>query len=270
MKDSTNEDNNYAIFNTDNYKKTLDQSVYFIFDNYINLIIPYLKFVMEILKIKNKKYFKFIIIRGIDTITNVFNHLLYYTKNVELTYYHCQKSYYYYIEFIEQITDEKNVFLQLTSRDSISYVYKKTIYEINGDVRKNFEINKETNEKLKLLTLHINFANKIVNKMINDDDFLNVAKMNNERVNKLDKMLNKINGLQFNLLNIKLFDTSVEILDYKITNIDLFFETICLLLKKMNKHPLLINKLKEKILFIIDKEQDNFSIEKMINLLNEN
>ena len=106
--------------------------------------------------------------------------------------------------------------------------------------------------------------------MINDDDFLNVAKMNNERVNKLDKMLNKINGLQLNLLNIKLFDTSVEILDYKITNIDLFFETICLLLKKMNKHPLLINKLKEKILFIIDQEQDNFSIEKMINLLNEN
>lgn len=267
---STNNDNNYALTNIDNYKNTLEHSVEFIFDNYTNLIVPYLKFIMEMLKIKNKKYFKFIIIRGIDTITNVFNNVLYYTKNVELTYYHCQKSYYYYIEFIEQITDEKNVFLQLTSRDAITYVYKKTIYEIIGDVRKNVEINKEIVDKLNLLTIHTNIANKICNKMINDEDFLNLSIIDKERINKFDKILNKINSLRFDLTNIKSFDSYIELLDYKLNNTDNFFEMICLILKRINKNPLLINKLKEKIYLIMDEGETNILIEKMINLLSEN
>jgi hypothetical protein len=79
---------------------------------------------------------KFIIMRGYETITNIFNIMLYYTKNLDLTFYHCQKAYYYYIEFIEQISKVDHIFLQLNSRDATTYVYKKTLYEIDDDVKK--------------------------------------------------------------------------------------------------------------------------------------
>ena len=130
---------------------------------FVLLINEYIKFILEKTKLKNSKFLKFIIIRGCYTVTNVFNNILYYTKNLDLTFYHCQKAYYYYIEFIEQITDEKNTFLQLTSRDAITYVYKKTIYEINNDVRKNVVvINKDQNYKFNMITTNIKKFNKIV------------------------------------------------------------------------------------------------------------
>ena len=151
MKNTNGDDANYSLHNLDNFNDTLDSTVEFILENYINLVVSYLKFTIDALNIKNNYLFTFIISRGIDTITNVFSNMLYYTKNVELTHYHCQKSYYYYNEFIEQIMDEKNTFLQLTSRDATTYVYKKSIYEITNDIRKNIKIDKESNEKYKLI-----------------------------------------------------------------------------------------------------------------------
>ena len=106
-------------------------------NKFIELVIEYLKFIYENIKIQNLSYSKFIVIRGLETITNVFSITLYYTKNIDLTYFQCQKSFYYYIEFIGQISEEQHTFLQLNSRDAITYVYKKTFFEINNDVRKN-------------------------------------------------------------------------------------------------------------------------------------
>ena len=83
----------------------------------------------ENIKLQNQIYLKFIVIRGLETITNVFSIILYYTKNIDLTYFQCQKSFYYYIEFIGQISEEQHSFLQLNSRDAITYVYKKTLVD---------------------------------------------------------------------------------------------------------------------------------------------
>jgi hypothetical protein len=108
-----------------------------VLDNYISIVIEYLNLFFEKISIKNKYYFNFILIRGLETITNVFKMLLYYTKNTVLTYYHTQKAFYFYIEFIEQISVDQNSFLKLTSRDAVMFVYKKTIFEINNDIKKN-------------------------------------------------------------------------------------------------------------------------------------
>ena len=69
-------------------------------------------------------------IRGLDTITHGFIMLLYYTQHLETVYNYSEKSLYLYIEFIEQIDFDKNSFLQLSSKDAVIYVYKKTLYEI--------------------------------------------------------------------------------------------------------------------------------------------
>ena len=114
MKISSTNENNYSLQNVDNFKSVLTTSVNVILDKYLNIVVQYLKFAMETLKIKNILYYKFVIVRGLDVVTNVFNNILFYTKNLELTYFHTQKAYYYYIEFMEQITDDQNIFLKMS------------------------------------------------------------------------------------------------------------------------------------------------------------
>jgi hypothetical protein len=125
------ETKDYSLTNLDNYNTNFYYKAEEVIDKYISLVNEFLKFILEKIKIKNKNYSKFIIIRGYETITNIFNIILYCTKNLDLTIYHCQKAYYYYVEFIEQISNVDHILLQLNSRDALMYVYKKTIFELD-------------------------------------------------------------------------------------------------------------------------------------------
>jgi len=269
MKYSSNNDNTYSLHNIDNFKTSLTINLNIILDKYTNLIIQYLKFVIETIKSKNKKFSNFIIIRGLDTLTNVFNNILYYTKNLELTYFHCQKAYYYYIEFIEQITDDQNSFLQLNSRDAMTYVYKKTIYEINNDFRKNTVLvtSKEDVESFHLLAGYIKIYTKLCYKIINDKKFIVSSLDETIYIDKLDNILNKINDLNISFDNIKVFYSFIHVLDNKIDSIDKLYEIIILFTKKINKNPTLISKLNEKIYLeeFVEKLED--SNDKFVNWL---
>ena len=119
-------ENNYSLKVEDNYNKSLDCSTGEVTKKYGDLIIGYTNFISENIKLKNGPLSQFIIIRGLDALTNVFLFLLNATKNVTLTYYHCEKSFYFYTEFVEQITDDEKSFLKLTTRDAVNYVYKRT------------------------------------------------------------------------------------------------------------------------------------------------
>jgi hypothetical protein len=50
--------------------------------------------------------------------------------------HHCEKSFFYYIEFIRQIDEDNHTLLKLNSTDATYFVFKKTIYEINDEYRK--------------------------------------------------------------------------------------------------------------------------------------
>ena len=126
----------YALYNTENYKNTLTNSISEILTKYVSIVSEYLYCISEKQNIKKHKYYQYILERGFDTITNVFKILFYFTKNLDLTYYHSQKAYYFYIEFIEQISDDQNIFLKLSSRESCLFVYKKTIFGINDEYKK--------------------------------------------------------------------------------------------------------------------------------------
>ena len=136
----SHKDNNYSLNNIENYRKTLDCSLGEVTKIYGDLLIEYSNFISENIKVKNSSFSRFIIIRGLDTITNVFLHILNATKNIELTYFHCQKSFYFYVEFVGQISDEEKSFLQLTSRDATTYVYKKTVFDINNEFKNQNEL----------------------------------------------------------------------------------------------------------------------------------
>jgi hypothetical protein len=130
----------YILYNTSNYKSSIEKSVLEILNKFIDVIVEYIHIILEKRTIKNEIYNDFIFERGLDTLKHVFLIIFYYTKNLDLTFYHTQKAYYFYIEFIEQITDDNVVtFLRLGSRDAIMFVYKRTIFELNNEFKKDME-----------------------------------------------------------------------------------------------------------------------------------
>lgn len=133
---SLNENSNYLLYNTSNYKHLIENSVSEILTKFVDIILQYMKLISEKNIIKNKRSYRFIFERGIETLIHVFWMIFYYTKNLELTFYHSQKAYYFYIEFIEQISDDNITFLQLSTQDAILFVYKKTIFDLNNEYKK--------------------------------------------------------------------------------------------------------------------------------------
>jgi len=127
----------YSLLNIENYKHDFNYSTDDILKKHSILLNEYLNFIYEKINLKNKSCNNFIIIRGVETVSHVFSIILHYSKNIDLAFYHGQKAFYFYVEFIGQVTDEHHSFLQLNSRDASLFVYKKTIFDINNDYRKN-------------------------------------------------------------------------------------------------------------------------------------
>lgn len=242
MKSQVNPENTYSLHNVNNFNKILEISVNDVINKYTELVIEYLKFIYENIKVQNLTYSKFIIIRGLETITNVFSIILYYTKNIDLTYFQCQKSFYYYIEFIGQITEEQHSFLQLNSKDAITYVYKKTIFEINNDFKKtSLALTKENVKKFDLINEYIKIYKILLLKIINIDSKINTINTDNFEI-----CCNKLNNIKIDIDNLYILESLIIILDNKINNIDKFFETFLLYLKKINKKTDIIKISKEK------------------------
>lgn len=194
---SLSDNSNYILYNTLNYKPIIDYSVSEILTKFVYVIIEYMRFISEKTTMKNKLYYKFIFERGIETLLHVFSIIFYYTKNLELTFYHTQKAYYFYIEFIEQISDDNVTFLQLSSRDAVMFVYKKTIFDINNEYKKNIKEH-STDEKniLALVDSHTYIYKSIVQFIINHKDFKYDNKtiyINNccDKIELISEILNK-------------------------------------------------------------------------------
>ena len=228
-------DNNYSLKNNDFFYKNLNADTHKIIQLYSELIIQYFKFIIENKNItpKNKNLLTFIVTRGLETITNVYNFLLLYTKNVDVAYFHCQKSFYFYVEFIGQISEDENMFLQLSSRDAALYVYKKTIFELNfnSDTKNSLnslnilstenEINNKLNE--------INFYKTFFYKIIQNNDF------NNKHIEILHNIYNRLNNCKIKKSIFLVFDTLIDKLFYKISNVNYFFVISLKLINKISK-----------------------------------
>jgi hypothetical protein len=162
---------NLALSNVENYKNVLDSNEHILFLKYVGLIHELFQSCTENIYIQKEDYLKYIMIKGIKNTFYIYNFLLLYTKNVELTIYHTQKSIIYYIEFISQIGEDTNNLLQLNSKDATLFIFKKTIFEVNEETRKNYKENKVTKEKLEMLQLYIDSYNNLLTQVISHYDF---------------------------------------------------------------------------------------------------
>jgi len=255
-----NENNSvlYSLHNVENYKPTLNYSIHEILNKYNLFILEYLKFITEKVNLKNSSSNKFIIIRGLETISHVFNNILYYSKNIDLAFFHGQKAFYFYVEFIEQISDEQHIFLKLNSRDASLFVYKKTLFEINNEYRKKMTncIDEKTVEYFDILHIHTNIIKSIINFFIHKYDFFNddIKIFVKNIIHKTENIINKISNCKLNKKWFGIILLFIEQLNKDIYLDELlndYFNIIELFLKEKNKE-----KNKEKI--------DEITIEKKI------
>ena len=216
----------YSLSNVDNYKPIFMSSVQDILTKFVSVIIEYMKFMSEKIRMKNKHYYRFIFERGVETVIHVFTNILFYTKNLDLSVYHSQKAYYFYIEFIEQISDENVTFLQLSSRDAILFVYKKTIFEINQDYKKTMpELSIDNKNIITTMDTYIAIYKKIIRHIFSDPDFnytnnVDHIDKNCDNLKFLTEELNKLKSKKNCLENIYLFTNLL--VDKQIKLIDLF------------------------------------------------
>ena len=125
----------FLLYNISNYKPNIENSVTEILTKFVSIIVEYVRLISKKISMKNKTHYKYIFERGLETVIHVFSVTFYYTKNLDITVYHSQKAIYFYVEYIEQISDDNITFLQLSSRDAVLFVYKKTIYDLNNEYK---------------------------------------------------------------------------------------------------------------------------------------
>lgn len=258
-KTTLKDDSHYILYNTSNYKSVIENSVSEILGKFIQVVLEYMRFNSEKIFIKNKIYYSFIFERGIETLIHVFLMIFHYTKNLELTFYHTQKAYYFYIEFIEQISDDNITFLQLSSQDAISFVYKKTIFELNNEYRKNMKnLSFEEKQILDTVNSYISIYKSIIMYIINGNNF--------DYVNKRDYINSSCDCIEFisQILNKdKINHTYIECLhlfitvlsDKKIKTLE-FFRLVDEFIKKLTNKKKLDKKMVTNKIY--DSEIHNF------------
>ena len=274
--------NNYILSNSENYNKELSETSLDVFIKYINLINEYIIQCCENLYVKNINYNRYIIKKGIETLSHIFNILLLYTMNLELTYHHCQKCLFYYIEFIGQTSGENN-FLQLTLKDSALFVYKKTIFEINNDHKNSFVISEKDNLKVEMINYLIKIYNGLLYLLIDKHNFSidNKSSILKEIPNNIQKITNRIVNLFFTtkdkenkdlsiIEQLKVIDYFIECIKNKEIEIN-FFIFIDNFIKKLSKSNLSFDKINKLTTSlngeIMEELLNNNSITKAINLL---
>lgn len=258
MKTIGNKEINYSLHNSENFKKELECELSDVVNKISQLFTDYFKFIIENIKLKYTNHSRFIIIRGLDTIISVFNHILFYTKNLDATYFHCQKAFYFYVEFVGQISEDEKTFLQLSSKDATIYVYKKTIYEISNEDRKlNENISDYTRFKINIINSCVDLYKTLLLHLINNDF------INKDRLNLLEELYKKLNKLNDKLLIEKL-NILVDKFYYLTDNTYKFYNIISLIIKKMVKNPEILENKTDKFLSIEFADKFNETPDKFV------
>lgn len=271
---------NNILSNVENYNLKLDANESILFLKYIGLIHEIVECSAEKVSIEKKEYLRYILIKAIKNTLYIFTILLLYTKNLDLTIYHTQKSILYFIEFIGQLGDENHNFLKLNSKDATLFVYKKTIFEIDSNYRKEFKESLELKKKLETFHLFAEFYNEILIKFIDEYNFKENSMNDLEKIvfTKLYKIVENIIQLPLHLKKREEINSHLENLifitdlynqnyRYSFINTNYFYlieTTVKKSLKKGINKEVITNKLEKNN---IEDKLSEFSVCKIVNYI---
>ena len=155
---------------------------------YYNIIIKFIKYYF-----KYKSFNKIIFINGLLTLTEIFKITIITNQNI---IEHCDKSIYYYFEFILQLQNNNNDLLDLSTKDAAIFCFKKFF---NNITIKNLIYNHSLGNNMLLITNII--LSIILHDTINYNNEQNIIEFKsiiNELYNCSNTTLNCIyNAIQF-------------------------------------------------------------------------
>tara|TARA_Y100000588_G_C14222310_1_gene911565 strand:- start:416 stop:1228 length:813 start_codon:yes stop_codon:yes gene_type:complete len=217
---------------------------------YVELINDFLIYASENIHVQNKQYYLFVIKRGVETFSHVFIFLIMYTRNINLVMYHCRKAFFYYIEFIGQITDDNHTYLQLNSKDATLFVYKKTLFEIDSNIKKDYESNPLDKKMMRYLGLTmciykkyiLFFLHKVKKKQNENEIIMQKLLQNNKKI--FNNFFSKKGASEAKLkIILNLFETMAP-KELELLNFIQILEIFC---RKLEKREITEEQIKKKL-----------------------
>ena len=107
--------------------------------------------------------------------------------------------------------EDSHSFLQLNSKDAILFVYKKTIFDINNDYRKNYKLTEQETELFNIFKKETLLVNNILSLLIDNLEYNDIETYINSCIEELELFLQKVdfskkdNKTYLNFLNNVLF-----------------------------------------------------------------
>jgi len=111
---------------------------------YCNIIQYYFEHIENSSTLKGICNSTYIICIGLNTVIYVFKMAYYHSKNIDFAYEHTQKACYRFLEYIEQM-NYTNTLHNLNNIDAVTFVYKKTIDDLNTPSSHSFHSTYNTN-----------------------------------------------------------------------------------------------------------------------------
>ena len=253
----------YLLQNLENYNKELEYTHSDVFLKYVEVLNNYLILSIENIQIQNEEYKKYIIKKGLETIEHIFSFILYYTLNPGLTLYYCEQGFIYYIEFIGQMIISGDNTLSLSIKDSILFVYKKTIFDVSKEYRENYDLNDTDNKKIKTIK-HLSSVYKNILFL-----YIDGLNFNNQKQILIHKESNVLKNIVINVLcnefENETFPDSLNTIDYFVNFIKLNDDLS--LYNKLNIIEIFIKKF-NKYGITLDILQCKLQMDMVLNILN--
>ena len=198
---------------------------------FVKMIQEYLIFCYNDESLKDNNNKQYLINRGLSMLYYIFTTIFIYSKNLEITIYHCKKGFYYYVEFLGQIIEQDNTYLQLTSKDAILFVYKKTIFEINEQEKKTLTMTEDETAKVNIIfdtcQLYIDLISYMFQKEnIDTIDMQKYHKKIKKNTKTIEKIINMNYFKEINISKINVISYFIKYMTIQNLNCDDLFQYV--------------------------------------------
>uniref|UniRef100_A0A6C0JGX7 Uncharacterized protein n=1 Tax=viral metagenome TaxID=1070528 RepID=A0A6C0JGX7_9ZZZZ len=100
-----------------------------IIDKYVSVINEYMELIAESKYMNETSTLASSMYIGMNSLHRVFEYVILKTKNIEKACHYSKKTFYYYLEYMEQI-NSSNLCQNLNHMDAVLFVYRKTIFDL--------------------------------------------------------------------------------------------------------------------------------------------
>lgn len=107
------------------------ETIEIIIYKYIELINEYLQHMKQSEALKTIPNSTYVICIGLNSILHIFKIVFHNTKNIDTTFFHCQKAFYCYLEYIEQMNKTFSLH-NLNNLDAITFIYKNSLNDMQN------------------------------------------------------------------------------------------------------------------------------------------